>query len=258
MSLNQTTEYEVYITSGTNGLFPKAYKLELDDIHVHPYYNQTSLEYNIAVVEFNKNTTSTYEAYIYKGMFEVANSVFVRQSYDHDIVDYTGKTQIGGDIFAARNEFYGPLIDPTSEVRSMPQETSSDFESLSESSIDSSLDDSLDNSPDSSGLERSQILAIAITIPLSIVCITAAIGLFYYRRLKSKRTRNRDDDDDWDPYAERLNIRELANEIRGIGDPIQPPSYNEVMRPPSTPSPGPSTENQATQSSSKEKSTKEA
>ncbi|KAJ2850553.1 hypothetical protein IWW36_001803 [Coemansia brasiliensis] len=388
LSLKQTTEYEVYVTTGPENLFPKAYKLALDDIHVHPDYDQTSLAYNIAVVEFNKNTSSTYEAYLYTGTFYASNSSLVRRSYDHDIgiwntptiiplptneddcgewngiykrinffacnsvvttslfdkscampfgtiynkeggrigvqalygnsvifsedkcsssnrwlnyypymegfisfaanvlnrpikvtnssglyeiqpsdinefihdepasVDYTGKTQIGGDIFAARNEFYGPLIDPTSEVRSMPQETSSDFESLSESSIDSSLDDSLDNSPDSSGLERSQILAIAITIPLSIVCITAAIGLFYYRRLKSKRTRNRDDDDDWDPYAERLNIRELANEIRGIGDPIQPPSYNEVMRPPSTPSPGPSTENQATQSSSKKKSTK--
>ncbi|KAJ1740460.1 hypothetical protein LPJ79_004043 [Coemansia sp. RSA 1821] len=387
LSLDQATEYEVYVTSGIENLFPKSFKLELDDIHVHPDYDPSSLAYNMAVIEFNKNTTSTYEAYIFKGVFYSSNSSLVRRSYDHNVgiwntpvtlqlprneddcaawngvyrvtdvyacnsavttslfdkscampfgtlynkeggrigvqalysssvifsddkcsssnrwlnyyeyleeyisfaayvlnrpikvtnssglyevqpseilkfiqnepesIDYSGKTLIGGDIFAARGEFYGPLIEPTSEFLSVPQETSSDFESsLSESPVDDSLDDSLD----SSGLTRSQILAITITIPLVAICIAAAAGLYYYRRFKNKHSRNQDgDDDDWDPYAERLNIRELANEIRGIGDPIQPPTYNEVMRPPSTILSGSSTGDQAAKSNSKDKSEKD-
>ncbi|KAJ2631126.1 hypothetical protein H4R22_002199, partial [Coemansia sp. RSA 1290] len=66
LSLDQATEYEVYVTSGIENLFPKSFKLELDDIHVHPDYDPSSLAYNMAVIEFNKNTTSTYEAYIFK------------------------------------------------------------------------------------------------------------------------------------------------------------------------------------------------
>ncbi|KAJ1862274.1 hypothetical protein LPJ78_004830 [Coemansia sp. RSA 989] len=160
-------------------------------------------------------------------------------------INYSGKTLIGGDIFAARDEFYEPLIEPTSEFWSAPQETSSlDFES--------SLDTSLDDSSNSSGLSRNQILAIAITIPLVLVCTATAVVLFYCRRVKSKRSRNQNDDDEdnWDPYAERLNIRELANEIRGIDDPIPPPTYNEVMRPSSIPLPGTSIETQTVRSSS--------
>ncbi|KAJ2453024.1 hypothetical protein EV183_002533 [Coemansia sp. RSA 2336] len=277
-TLNQTTEYNVYVTSGTDGLFPESYKLELEDIHVHPDYNQTSLEYNIAVIEFNKNTTSTYEAYVQMGHYDVSSSVlFASSSLNRSIkfvnssgifemqqsgideyiykepaqVDYSGKTQIGGNIFAARDEFYDPLIEPTSEFLSESQETSS-------SNFESSLDSLLVDSSNSSGLTRSQILAIAITIPLVVVCVAVAIGLFYYRRFKNKRSRNQDDDNDnWDPYAERLNIRELANEIRGIGDPIPPPTYNEVMRPSQNSLPGTSAETHEAQSNNSIKKAQE-
>ncbi|KAJ2453025.1 hypothetical protein EV183_002534 [Coemansia sp. RSA 2336] len=356
-SLDQSTSYEIYVTSGTDNKESEVYKLELDDIHVHPYYNHTSLENNAAVVEFNKNTTSTYEAYIYSGTFPYSDAALVRRSYDqgkgewndpdmipmpsddracsgwnelynlnskysacnvaldrsmfntlcsvpygslyakannstsilalysssvifstdtcsgsnrwlnyypfidtvisfaavtlnrpikytnssgvyqaspteiqeivhNDLppIDFSDKTLVGGDIYGIRDEQYTPQ-ESTLDSRSASQEASSSDSSSS----------------DSSGLTNTQVLAIAITIPLVVVCITVVLGLLYYRHLKDKRAENKDDD--WDPYAERLNMREMANELGGADEPIRPPSYNEAIVLESSPSlAGPSTE----------------
>ncbi|KAJ2826652.1 hypothetical protein IWW50_002263, partial [Coemansia erecta] len=332
VTLNTLSQYEIYVDEGNGTRTPSIYSLSLHDISVHPSYNATSLEYNIAVVEFNKGANSTYTPLLVWGSYEVGNSAYVRRTFDdatkqwntpvvvqmpgdekdcgdwsgvyrennwillctniiqqsmynsscampfgslyttiggrvglvglysHSVimgediclssyrwlsyytymrqvvsfaahvlgqpisifngtnitvsqtsgvdlyvsntpaaVDLTGKVQIGGDIYAARDE-HAEAAPSDSEPASNKAGT---------------------------GLSRGQVTAIAVAVPVVVISAVAVLASLYYRRQKKHK-----DDDDWDPHAERMNIRELANEIRGIDDPTQPPTYNEVMQRP--------------------------
>ncbi|KAJ2377792.1 hypothetical protein IW150_001182, partial [Coemansia sp. RSA 2607] len=58
------------------------YELDISNIHVHPNYDPSTLEYNIAVIEFNKESSDTYTPYIAASPFYLENSSYVFRSVD--------------------------------------------------------------------------------------------------------------------------------------------------------------------------------
>ncbi|KAJ2597299.1 hypothetical protein GGF39_003108 [Coemansia sp. RSA 1721] len=74
-NINRSTKYEIYLQAGS----PKPLVVTLDpsDVHLHPNFNPSTLQNNIAVIEFNKQTTDTYKAYIVSGGYSTSSAAYV-------------------------------------------------------------------------------------------------------------------------------------------------------------------------------------
>ncbi|KAJ2786052.1 hypothetical protein GGI15_001719 [Coemansia interrupta] len=84
-TLSKSTVYSVAVYIGnTNNSNSDIliHQLDISDIHVHPNYDSSTLEYNIAVIEFNKDSTDTYKPYIAASPFLLGNSSYVFRSVD--------------------------------------------------------------------------------------------------------------------------------------------------------------------------------
>ncbi|KAJ2727011.1 hypothetical protein GGI07_000128 [Coemansia sp. Benny D115] len=81
-NINTSTKYEVYIDLANGNTTPLVASLSPSDIHLHPNYNPNTLENNIAVIEFNKQTTDSYKAYIVTDRYLVDSSSYIRRSYN--------------------------------------------------------------------------------------------------------------------------------------------------------------------------------
>ncbi|KAJ2636679.1 hypothetical protein GGF40_002857 [Coemansia sp. RSA 1286] len=77
-NINRSTKYEIYLQAGS----PKPLVVTLDpsDVHLHPNFNPSTLQNNIAVIEFNKQTTDTYKAYIVSGGYSTSSAAYVSRS----------------------------------------------------------------------------------------------------------------------------------------------------------------------------------
>ncbi|KAJ2872292.1 hypothetical protein FB639_004363, partial [Coemansia asiatica] len=78
--IDRSVKYEVYLQDGTTK--PLVVPLDPSDIHLHPNYKPSTLENNLAVIEFNKDTKDTYKAYIISDTFLIGNSAYVRRTID--------------------------------------------------------------------------------------------------------------------------------------------------------------------------------
>ncbi|KAJ2593071.1 hypothetical protein H4R99_006203, partial [Coemansia sp. RSA 1722] len=77
-NINRSTKYEVYLQTGSPT--PLVVTLDPSDIHLHPNYNPSTLQNNIAVIQFNKQTTDPYKAYVLTNRFMVSTSAYVRRT----------------------------------------------------------------------------------------------------------------------------------------------------------------------------------
>ncbi|KAJ2596685.1 hypothetical protein GGF39_003345 [Coemansia sp. RSA 1721] len=77
-NINRSTKYEVYLQAGS----PKPLVVTLDpsDVHLHPNFNPSTLQNNVAVIEFNKQTTDTYKAYTVSGGYSTSSAAYVTRS----------------------------------------------------------------------------------------------------------------------------------------------------------------------------------
>ncbi|KAJ2365465.1 hypothetical protein IW150_006205, partial [Coemansia sp. RSA 2607] len=83
-TVSSSTKYEVYLYNGTPNSAPIISTLSTSDIHLHPNYNPNTLENNLAVIEFNKQTTDPFKGYIVDGKYMVPSSVYLRRSFNTD------------------------------------------------------------------------------------------------------------------------------------------------------------------------------
>ncbi|KAJ2784938.1 hypothetical protein GGI15_002092 [Coemansia interrupta] len=81
-TVSSSTKYQVYLYNGTPNSAPIISTLSTSDIHLHPNYNPTTLENNLAVIEFNKQTTDTFKGYIVDGKYRVPSSAYLRRSFN--------------------------------------------------------------------------------------------------------------------------------------------------------------------------------
>ncbi|KAJ1825024.1 hypothetical protein LPJ56_002759 [Coemansia sp. RSA 2599] len=77
-SINTSTKYEIYIQDGSST--PIVSRLDPSDIALHPNYNPSTYENNIAVIQFNKGTTDKYIGYITSDRYLVEESAYVRRT----------------------------------------------------------------------------------------------------------------------------------------------------------------------------------
>ncbi|KAJ2726083.1 hypothetical protein GGI07_000866 [Coemansia sp. Benny D115] len=80
--LDTSTAYKVYIYDGPGTSTPIISTLDIADIHVHPSYNQDSLVYNIAVIQFNKDTADNFEQLLVSSYTVPEKSTFVLRSFN--------------------------------------------------------------------------------------------------------------------------------------------------------------------------------
>ncbi|KAJ1838563.1 hypothetical protein LPJ73_007044, partial [Coemansia sp. RSA 2703] len=78
-TVSSSTKYEVYLYNGTPNSAPIISTLSTSDIHLHPNYNPNTLENNLAIIEFNKQTTDPFKGYIVDGKYMVPSSVYLRR-----------------------------------------------------------------------------------------------------------------------------------------------------------------------------------
>ncbi|KAJ2545625.1 hypothetical protein EV175_005802 [Coemansia sp. RSA 1933] len=105
LTLNETTSYYVLMDNSTQGTITVVSEVETSDIHVHPDYDAGTWENNIAVIEFNKDTTVTYTSYIAMDGFNSSAQAFVRRTMDPTsttwntpIVNYRTTSEQEGDM----------------------------------------------------------------------------------------------------------------------------------------------------------------
>ncbi|KAJ1820243.1 hypothetical protein LPJ75_000987, partial [Coemansia sp. RSA 2598] len=76
------------------------YPLDMSDVHFHPGYDAATLEYNIAVIKFNKGASDDYTSYISGPYFEIEHSSYVLRSVDEE----TGKWKIPNNVEFQRED----------------------------------------------------------------------------------------------------------------------------------------------------------
>ncbi|KAJ2692544.1 hypothetical protein GGH99_001662 [Coemansia sp. RSA 1285] len=81
-SLNQNTDYHVLIDDSSQGTATVVSKIAINNIYVHPDFNPETWENNIAVVEFNKDTSETYNSYIAMDGFNTTAQAYVQRTMD--------------------------------------------------------------------------------------------------------------------------------------------------------------------------------
>ncbi|KAJ2786048.1 hypothetical protein GGI15_001715 [Coemansia interrupta] len=84
ITLNTTTEYEVYLYSGIEGSTPEVHSVDQDDIHIYASFRLSTLMYNVAVIEFNKESTSTVKTYLMGDSYRVGDSTYIQRTVDED------------------------------------------------------------------------------------------------------------------------------------------------------------------------------
>ncbi|KAJ2858472.1 hypothetical protein J3B02_000222 [Coemansia erecta] len=82
---SNNVEYGVLFYDAKNSSSPISYPLDLDDVRIHPGYDNVTLEYNIAVIKFNKDATDDYTSYITTRNFDLDKSSYVLRSVDTDM-----------------------------------------------------------------------------------------------------------------------------------------------------------------------------
>ncbi|KAJ2858182.1 hypothetical protein J3B02_000460 [Coemansia erecta] len=131
-SIDRSVKYEIYLQDGSST--PLVVPLDPSDIHLHPNFNPTTLENNIAVIEFNKNTKDTYKTYVISDMFMVKNSAYVRRTIDpstgkwndnasagmigkpKECLDYSGLLSANGGMFACTLLTTSSIYNPACTV----------------------------------------------------------------------------------------------------------------------------------------------
>ncbi|KAJ2367829.1 hypothetical protein IW150_005573 [Coemansia sp. RSA 2607] len=84
-NLNADTSYKAYLYDGQVGSEPVVYTIEQSDIHVHPMYNSSNFAYNMAILEFNKNSQDTTKTYVGSTVAYVANKSYTQRSLGSDL-----------------------------------------------------------------------------------------------------------------------------------------------------------------------------
>ncbi|KAJ2858181.1 hypothetical protein J3B02_000459 [Coemansia erecta] len=77
-SIDRSVKYEIYLQDGSST--PLVVPLDPSDIHIHPNYKPSTLQNNLAVIEFNKDTKDTYKTYVIADMFMANNNTYVRRT----------------------------------------------------------------------------------------------------------------------------------------------------------------------------------
>ncbi|KAJ2597902.1 hypothetical protein GGF39_002854, partial [Coemansia sp. RSA 1721] len=77
-NINTSTKYEIYIQDGSST--PIVSTLSPSDITLHPNYNPSTYENNIAVIQFNKATTDGYIGYVITDRYLTEQSAYVRRT----------------------------------------------------------------------------------------------------------------------------------------------------------------------------------
>ncbi|KAJ2088395.1 hypothetical protein IW138_004271 [Coemansia sp. RSA 986] len=94
--VDTSTKYIVYITS-----FTDASGLEVDlypsDITIHPNYDPTTFANNIAIIQFNKNTTDNYISFIKSDTYIGETEVYVRRSFNEPTGTWNPPTVVDQD-----------------------------------------------------------------------------------------------------------------------------------------------------------------
>ncbi|KAJ2658245.1 hypothetical protein IWW48_004101, partial [Coemansia sp. RSA 1200] len=103
-SLNRNIDYHVLIDNSSQGTATIVSKILTSDIYVHPNFNPVTWENNIAVVEFNKDTSETYNSYIAMDGFNTTAQAYVQRttevsakSWNIPVVNYRTYDDRGSD-----------------------------------------------------------------------------------------------------------------------------------------------------------------
>ncbi|KAJ1882743.1 hypothetical protein H4R99_001154 [Coemansia sp. RSA 1722] len=75
-------EYGVLFYNVSNSAKPISFAVDKSDIHIHPGYDATTFNYNIAVIEFNKGANDNGKTFITKRLFSLPNSAYILRSVD--------------------------------------------------------------------------------------------------------------------------------------------------------------------------------
>ncbi|KAJ2719828.1 DNA independent RNA polymerase I transcription factor [Coemansia sp. Benny D115] len=142
-NLNTNTNYQVYVDEANGNDTPTIHQVNVNDIHVHEYYNPSNHMNNIAIIEFNKDRDNAcdsgtrwvnYYTYLSNYMSFAAKTlghpidtyfnanyqsytntdVFPNQFNQPTDVDLTGTVQVGGDLYARQAAQDSPNSRPSS------------------------------------------------------------------------------------------------------------------------------------------------
>ncbi|KAJ1828355.1 hypothetical protein LPJ56_001160, partial [Coemansia sp. RSA 2599] len=97
---SSSAKYEVLFYDAKNDSKPISYPLDMTDVRFHPGYDAATLEYNIAVIKFNKGASDDYTSYISGPYFEIEHSSYVLRSVDEE----TGKWRIPNNVEFQRED----------------------------------------------------------------------------------------------------------------------------------------------------------
>ncbi|KAJ2761454.1 hypothetical protein H4S06_001198, partial [Coemansia sp. BCRC 34490] len=113
-AVDQSVNYKLRYTSTDTDAAP-IYNVDATKITIHPNYNQTTLENNIAIIEFNENTVDDYVSFVSTNDFSAKTEAYVRRNYVESKAEWDTPSVLNQDTENDDCKNSSPLYKTNSE-----------------------------------------------------------------------------------------------------------------------------------------------